>query len=154
MTAGAIGGTASRMGGGSFANGAQTSAFQYLFNEVRQLNPFKVIGEEFPKWWTGRETDDLRNGIEAFIDILSVPLRVVRAATDYHTILQAGAAGYNGAYGDAAVLSSSLLIGHGTTTFLKKIDFSNEIVRNAASLGNSKIAEESARQDCFSCVER
>jgi len=34
FAAGVIGGTASSIGGGRFANGAQTSAFQYLFNEV------------------------------------------------------------------------------------------------------------------------
>ena len=37
IAAAAVGGTASRLGGGNFANGAQTSAFQYLLNEVKEV---------------------------------------------------------------------------------------------------------------------
>ena len=41
IAAGVIGGTASRMGGGSFANGARATAFQYLFNEVSEISKAK-----------------------------------------------------------------------------------------------------------------
>ena len=53
MTAGAIGGTASRLGGGSFANGAQTSAFQYLFNEVSEVftRAIKDVPRIFSQWF-------------------------------------------------------------------------------------------------------
>ena len=56
-TAAAIGGTASRLSGGKFANGAITGAFSRAFNDEaharkeRNLNPFKIIAEEFPKWF-------------------------------------------------------------------------------------------------------
>ena len=38
IAAGVIGGTASRMGGGNFANGARATAFQYLFNEASKMD--------------------------------------------------------------------------------------------------------------------
>jgi hypothetical protein len=45
-----IGGTASRISGGKFANGAQTGAFQYLFNQVssslRQTEDALITDEE------------------------------------------------------------------------------------------------------------
>ena len=65
-----VGGAASVLGGGKFANGAQTAAIQYLFNEAvsddgkKSLNPFKIIAKEFPKWWGSDETADLRSGLK------------------------------------------------------------------------------------------
>ncbi|MBN0989879.1 hypothetical protein [Amphritea pacifica] len=53
ITAGIIGGTASRLGSGSFANGAQTSAFQYLFNEVSEVftRAIKDVPRMFSQWF-------------------------------------------------------------------------------------------------------
>ena len=45
-----VGGTAAQLGGGKFANGAQTASVQYLFNQVAQktkpVNPAQAIADK------------------------------------------------------------------------------------------------------------
>jgi RHS repeat-associated protein len=61
-TAGAalVGGTASELGGGKFANGAQTSATQYLFNQISESLAISKKEREYAKsgdrkqFWTSR----------------------------------------------------------------------------------------------------
>jgi RHS repeat-associated protein len=45
-----IGGTASRLVGGSFANGAQTAAFQYLYNEVVHTRVRRAVTTAVTNW--------------------------------------------------------------------------------------------------------
>lgn len=54
-----IGGTVSSLTGGKFANGAQTGAFQYLFNQAsvaikQEFAKFKELWNEYPKGTNGR----------------------------------------------------------------------------------------------------
>jgi hypothetical protein len=44
-----IGGTASAVSGGKFANGAQMGAMQYMLNQVRVWNPFRGKYEDIPE---------------------------------------------------------------------------------------------------------
>jgi len=92
VSASVIGGTASVIGGGSFANGAKTAAFGYLFNQAgrqRELND-----EELAQVHKGMDRDLHLAGIGAHIghfgllfapppfDLLSVPLAGVGFALD------------------------------------------------------------------------
>jgi RHS repeat-associated protein len=66
MIAGAIGGTASAIGGGKFANGAYTAAFQHLVNAelgavVQRKKALVLVGQKIParagKYWVSRFED-------------------------------------------------------------------------------------------------
>ncbi|WP_416396165.1 RHS repeat-associated core domain-containing protein [Allohahella sp. A8] len=85
-----FGGTASKLSGGSFANGAVTAAIQHLFNNERQssnnaskrLNPLKIIGNLLPNW--------LRSNL--------VPRFTVYAGGDLTLVPGVGATGGLGSY--------------------------------------------------------
>ncbi len=117
-----VSGTSTKVTGGKFANGAITGALLYSVNacssDPDRCKPFKVIAKEFSKWWTSSETEDLRNGIQATVDVATIPYKAVSAAANAHALIEAGVAAKNGSYGDAAVKALSVVAGKSVTTLI------------------------------------
>ncbi|MCX2781362.1 hypothetical protein, partial [Microbulbifer thermotolerans] len=62
-----------------------------------------------------------------FVGVLNF-YKTVRLASDAHTVIEMVVAAKSGAYGDAAIMGSSLLVGEGATKFIKQIGVKNEYI--------------------------
>lgn len=160
VAAGVVGGTVSVIGGGRFGNGARTAAFQYLFNEARTSSweqikkNFRIIREQLPKWWLSKETLHLRNGLQATIDVATIPYKTVARASNFHSLIEASYAYKTGNNADAALKLTTMVAGEGVARYLKVINVKNGYLRNAAGLGASKYSEYMLKEDCAECAVR
>tara|TARA_R110001599_G_scaffold249359_1_gene449214 strand:- start:461 stop:7405 length:6945 start_codon:yes stop_codon:yes gene_type:complete len=152
------GGTASKLSGGNFANGARTAAMQHLFNAERVDDPannqWKVIKREFADWWGGNDTADLRMGLGVAADVASIPYKGVAAALDVKTAASVTVDLANGNYGQAAVDTASIVAGKYTFKLLTDMTKSTDMLKSTVGLGIEKSSNYILQQDCMNCENR
>ncbi|AWF81245.1 hypothetical protein BTJ40_10670 [Microbulbifer sp. A4B17] len=117
----------------------------------KSLNPFKIIGNEFPQWWNSEETQDLRQGINLSLDGLSIPYKMLRAPLDYKDYGQLIYQSINGDFGEAGITLTGILAGKTTVRFMEESFKMQDSVINAAGVITSNSSKYVVEQDCFSC---
>ncbi|WP_157954004.1 RHS repeat-associated core domain-containing protein [Microbulbifer sp. A4B17] len=120
----------------------------------KSLNPFKIIGNEFPQWWSSEETKDLRVGMQASADIASIPFKGLAVALDVKTAISIIDSLSQGDYGQVGVDTASLLAGKGTVTLLTDLTKSPKMLQSAVGVGVDKSTNYILQQDCLSCNEK
>jgi len=88
--AGIVGGTASALGGGKFANGAYTAAFQHLLNAEMPKTAIgaglKWFGAGFKNGWTITEKDPMGQDLLRFPEVEKA-IDQLNASTDPHAVI-------------------------------------------------------------------
>ncbi|MEX2962187.1 FG-GAP-like repeat-containing protein [Microbulbifer sp. TYP-18] len=126
------------------------STWDKLVHGWRVKSEVEVLGETAQFM---RDNPDFVNGVKLTVDVATVPFKIVRLAADSHVVIESSVAGYNGAYGDAAIGLISLAAGSGATHFLKNFNIKDNVVLDTSGLITSKATEATLQQDCFSCVK-
>lgn len=142
---------------GSGSNRRNTTSYptgQPLYNSRgNNLNPFAIIPQEGKNWLVSSETQDLRDGIQATVDVISLRYKLVTVAADVHTGIQAVIAIRSGATADGTEKLVQLILGHGVSKYMKELGRS-DLFQNSAGLITQKASEKILREDCYLCVEQ
>ncbi|WP_211327524.1 RHS repeat-associated core domain-containing protein [Umboniibacter marinipuniceus] len=112
------------------------------------LAPFHLIAEEFPTWWGGSETEDLRSGIQASAEIGAVPFKILRAPQAAMDASEMYLYYSNGDWQNFTMKGLELLAGKTAGEYVRRGLDGGETAQEAASYGAGKFTEQVIENDC------